>query len=331
MQHRTLGRSQTTIPMISFGAGPVSGLMVGEDRSRQLETIQHAVDSGIDYFDTAATYGNGRSESCLGAALETLRLSDRVRIATKVRLMPEHLDDIGLAVQNSFESSCDRLGVKRVMLLQLHNSITRNRGDLPTSLSVQDVLGRRGVVAELETLRKEGRVEHFGFTGLGDMHSLSTVVKDGPFVASQIPLNILLPFAGADAAAGSIDVDYPALARLCHHHGIGVIAIRVLAGGALAGQKPSPHTHQTRFFPLDLFQRDRNRAAKLAQLLPEYTSCVAASIRYVTGNLNATTALIGFSSPTQIDESLAASADGELEDSFMELIRKFSTSGATDA
>jgi aryl-alcohol dehydrogenase-like predicted oxidoreductase len=159
--------------------------MVGEDRSRQLETIQHAVDSGIDYFDTAATYGNGRSESCLGAALETLRLSDRVRIATKVRLMPEHLDDIGLAVQNSFESSCDRLGVKRVMLLQLHNSITRNRGDLPTSLSVQDVLGRRGVVAELETLRKEGRVEHVGVTGLGETKSSYT--PDSILSAGSVP------------------------------------------------------------------------------------------------------------------------------------------------
>ena len=180
--------------MISFGAGPVSGLMDGDDLSRQLETIAHAVDVGIDYFDTAATYGNGRSELSLGAALETLRLKDRVRIATKVRLMPDRLDDIRLAVRNSFESSCDRLGVDRVMLLQLHNSITTNRGDLPTSLSVPDVLGRYGVVAEFEKLRNEGRVEHFGFTGLGDRCSLSTVVKDGPFAASQVPLNILLPF-----------------------------------------------------------------------------------------------------------------------------------------
>lgn len=91
MQYRQLGKSNLQVPVVSFGAGPISGLMVGDDLSNQLQTISRAVDLGIDYFDTAANYGAGRSETALGLALTTLGVKDRVRIATKVRLMPEQL------------------------------------------------------------------------------------------------------------------------------------------------------------------------------------------------------------------------------------------------
>jgi aryl-alcohol dehydrogenase-like predicted oxidoreductase len=320
VQYRRLGKSDLKVPVISFGAGPISGLMVGDDTSTQLETISRAVDFGIDYFDTAATYGAGRSESALGAVLKTLNVVDRVRLATKVRLMPEQLNDVGVAVRASFESSCRRLGVDRVTLLQLHNSITSNRGDLPTSLTVHDVLGRKGVVAEFEKLKQAGRVAHFGFTGLGDMDSLVTIVKEGPFIAAQIPLNILLPIGGRDATAGSIDVDYLQLARICHEYGVGVIAIRVFAGGALVGQEPSSHTYKTKFFTLDVFERDRIRASELAKLVPKDIPCTAATIRYVTGILNAATALIGFATPDQVEEAVAFSEDGPLEESLMKKI-----------
>ena len=68
--------------------------MVGDDTTSQLETISHAVNSGIDYFDTAATYGVGRSEFALGAALETLGLKDRVRIATNSVSGSIKVDDV---------------------------------------------------------------------------------------------------------------------------------------------------------------------------------------------------------------------------------------------
>jgi len=74
------------------------------------------------------------------------------------------------AIRDSLEASCHRLEARRVALLQLHNSITRKRDDLPTSLSFDDVLGAKGVAGEFESLRTEGLVENFWFTGLGDMH-----------------------------------------------------------------------------------------------------------------------------------------------------------------
>ena len=59
------------------------------------------------------------------------------------------------------------LRLPSVTLLQLHNSITARRGDEPTSLAPQDVLGRRGVLEAFQKLRAEGLVRHLGLTAIG--------------------------------------------------------------------------------------------------------------------------------------------------------------------
>ena len=69
VEFRTLGKSGLRISAVSFGAGPISGLMVGTDKTSQRQTVQRALQSGINWFDTAATYGDGASERSLGPAL----------------------------------------------------------------------------------------------------------------------------------------------------------------------------------------------------------------------------------------------------------------------
>ena len=296
--------------------------MVGDDRSVQVETVERAINLGINWFDTAATYGQGESKRCLARALKAINAINHVHVATKVRVAPKQIDDIRHAVRVSFEASYNRLGVEQVTLLQLHNSVTKQRGDLPTSLSVADVLGHNGVVAEFEPLRSEGRVAHFGFTGLGDTDSLSTLIREGPFVAAQIPLNLLNPIAGCDATAGSVDVDYLQLAKNCLQTEIGMIGIHVLAGGALNRQDESPHTLKTKFFTLGLFERDRARTDALQAVLPTETSTAEASIRYVTQNLRASTALIGFAHPAQVEHAVCCSKVGPLEDAMRQPLTK---------
>src|SRR5687767_7265672 len=122
---RPLGNTGIRVSAVSSGCGPVSGLMTGEDRARRLETVRTAIEAGVNWFDTAATYAAGRSETNLGEALRELGAADRVHVATKVRLMPEDLGSIASAVRRSFAESLRRLGLPRVALLQLHNSVTR--------------------------------------------------------------------------------------------------------------------------------------------------------------------------------------------------------------
>src|SRR5262245_13297753 len=165
MRYCHLGKTGIAVSRLAFGAGPVSTLLVGTDRYRQLEVIEYAIAHGINWFDTAATYGGGSSETNLGLTLEDLDAKAKVHVATKVRLMPDDLGDIRGAVRRSLDASLKRLRLPRVPLLQLHNSITALRGDEPTSITPHDVLDG-GVAQAFDDLRREGRALHLGLTGI---------------------------------------------------------------------------------------------------------------------------------------------------------------------
>ena len=54
MNHRVLGRTGLRVSVVAFGAGPVSGLMTGDDAALQRATVERAVAAGVNWFDTAA-------------------------------------------------------------------------------------------------------------------------------------------------------------------------------------------------------------------------------------------------------------------------------------
>ena len=208
---------------------------------------------GINWFDTAATYGQGQSERNLGRVLNELDAAPRVYVATKVRLIGEDVDDIRGAVRRSLEASLQRLQLSRVTLLQLHNSITGRRGDEPTSVTPEDVPGRGGVAEAFEELQAEGLVHHTGLTGIGQPAALREVVASRRFAAMQVPFHLLNSGAGYRVPDDYEETNYGEIIADCAAANMGVLAIRVLAGGALAGSPPSPHTFKTPFFPLALY------------------------------------------------------------------------------
>lgn len=306
MHYRDLGTSGLKISALSFGAGPVSTLMVGDDVDRQLAVVQAALERGINWFDTAATYGAGQSERSLGRALRELAATDRVHLATKVRLMPDDLADIRGAVRRSVDGSLERLQTQRVTLLQLHNSLTARRGDEPTSLTPADVLGPGGVLETLRQLRREGIAQHLGLTGIGHPASLAEVIGCGEFAAMQVPYHLLNPSAGRDMPADFPETNYGNIIAKCAAAGMGVLAIRVLAGGALAGRPPSPHTLKTPFFPLALYERDCQRARQLQERWGTDRPLPQEAVRFVLSHPQVSSALIGFGDVQQIDEAIAA-------------------------
>ena len=116
MEYRTFGDTGIQVSALGFGCGDVGGLMVRGSVQERVDAVARALDAGITYFDTASGYGRGQSEINLGAALRQLKAGPVV--GTKVRLMPEDLDDIPAAVVRSVENSLARLGVERVDLIQ---------------------------------------------------------------------------------------------------------------------------------------------------------------------------------------------------------------------
>jgi aryl-alcohol dehydrogenase-like predicted oxidoreductase len=311
IERRILGRTGIAISRLAFGAGPISALMTGSDGDRQRDVVAYAIERGINWFDTAATYGGGASETNLGCILEELGAKSKVHVATKVRLMPEDLADIRFAVRRSVEGSLQRLHLPQVTLLQLHNSITAQRGDEPTSITRSDVLGAGGVAEAFEELRREGVALHLGLTGIGQPVAMAEVVRSGRFAAMQVPYHLLNPSAGRVMQNDFAETNYGNIIAECTAMRMGVFAIRVLAGGALAGNPPGPHTLKTPFFPLSLYERDLQRAVRLQSAPKPGQKLPPAAIRFALAHPEIQSAIVGFASTDQIDEAIAALAVGE--------------------
>ncbi len=245
-----------------------------------------------------------------------------MHFATKVRLTETELNDVESSVRASLEASLKRLRVDHVTLLQLHNSITAGRGDETASITPQDVLGPRGVLAAFERLRQAGLVHHIGLTGIGQPESLRTVVRSGAFDTIQIPYNILNPSAGLLMPAKFSEVNYGNVIEDCTRANMGVFAIRVYAGGALLGNPPSAHTLQTKFFPLDLYQRDCERAGRLEDQLPAGLGLKAAAMRFVLSHSAVSSAIVGFSEPAHISEALQYLTAGPLPANVLDTINR---------
>jgi aryl-alcohol dehydrogenase-like predicted oxidoreductase len=88
----------------------------------------------------------------------------------------------------------------------------------------------------------------------------------------------------------------------------------------LAGNPPSAHTLKTPFFPLALYERDRHRAAKLAETLPPDMSATEAAVRFALSHASVTSAIVGFSTPEQVDEAVDWARRGPLPDSLIDAI-----------
>lgn len=299
MIYRTLGRTGHRVSAVSFGAGPVSGLMTGTDLEAQLATTRRAIDAGVNWFDTAAGYGNGESEANLGRVLAELGAGCRAHVATKVRIPAEAFGDVAGYVRRSVEESLHRLRAPRVALLQLHNGITRTRGDEPASLSAADVV--RDVLPALRAVRDAGMADSLGLTGTGHPDALREVIASGEFDTLQVPFNALNPSAGTVGGADG-EADYGNVIAECQKQKMGVFAIRVFAGGALLDQSPSAHTLKTPFFPLPLYERDLDRARRLRERIAGRVPMAEYAVRFALSHPGVSSAVVGFGSPDHVDE-----------------------------
>lgn len=321
MKYRTLGATGLTVSEVSFGAGPVSGLLTDGNYDERRAVVSRAIELGVNWFDTAAGYGAGKSEANLGEALAILESTSRpIHIATKVRLLIEHETDLRPLVVACVRESLSRLRTSRVTLLQVHNSITHRRGDEPTSITPEDVLGPRGILAAMEDLRAEGQVDHFGLTGIGNADALRLVMQSRQFATIQAPFHLLNPSSLIETPCRFCEPDYGGFLRDGHRLGMGLFAIRAYAAGALLCAPPSAHTLKTPFFPLALYERDHACAMQMCRSLGSETALRELALRYVLSQSEFSSTILGFGKPEHIDEAIRISQLGPLSPKESELI-----------
>ena len=307
MQYTQLGRTGISVSRVAFGAGPVSGLLTGSDKAAQVATVRRAVQSGINWFDTAAGYGKGQSEIGLGRVLAALDPAPEtpIHVATKVRIVFDTDETIVSQVPRGIEECLKRLQLPTVTLLQLHNGITNQRGDEPYSVSPDDVLSTNGILEALIQVRERGLTQHIGLTGTGHPEALRRVIQSGAFETIQLPYNVLNPSAGLLMPADFCDRNYGNILEDCEHAKMGVFAIRVFAGGALLGQPPSAHTLTTPFFPLALYERDAAQAREISQRLG-IRDLTGYSLRFSLSHPAVHSAIIGFGTPEHVDSACSS-------------------------
>lgn len=293
-----------------------------------IDTVERALDIGINYFDTASIYGNGLSESNLGSTLHTVGTrANNVIVGTKVRLTANQMPRIYDAIIESVEQSLQRLQMDSVDLIQLHNPLTLRRNLEQNSLSVADL---PSVMNAFTALRDQRKIKLFGINGLGETEALHHAIQVTNAQSIQVCYNLLNPSAVYTVQS---TFPYQNFSKPIHtesRKGLGVIAIRVLAGGALSGRlERHPNASKT-VSPIGTggnYAIDVKNAHCFHFLIEQgYTSNLAeAAIRFVISTPLISTTLIGFSSLLQIEQAAKSVQKGPLPVDAMNLITSFNT------
>ena len=310
MDYRMVGRTGLQVSAVGFGCGNTGGLMVRGDPTEQRAAVARAMEGGITYFDTAAQYGEGRSEENLGRVLRELRAD--VLVGTKVRLVPEEVPEAILVLRRKLEEGLRRLGREHVDVCTLHNPSMV--GDGGRGLPVDAVLGPVG--AGMQALRAAGLCRFVGFSGLGDTAALQRVASAGIFDTLQCYYNAINPSAGYPGSPDGVAQDFDGLLDHAAAAGLGIFAIRILAGGAAVA---TPERHPTAGAGSALAQgtdydRDVARAAALRALAVDLglESPLELAFRFALAKTGISCVLIGPSSVAHVDDALRWEARGPL-------------------
>jgi D-threo-aldose 1-dehydrogenase len=307
MKLRTFGRTGIQVSEVVFGAGAVGGILVHKDDATKREAIRRALAGGINWIDTAAQYGNGKSEEALGWLLP--EADAKPYLSTKFQLDVENLKDVPAQIEERFRGSLARLKRTSVDLLQLHNRIGSKPGG--RVMTAEQILGKGGVAEGMERLREKGLIKHLGITAIGEAPSLCEVIRSGRFDSAQVYYNVLNPSAGRRMPKAWTGHDFGGVIEACRAHGVAVLAIRIFAAGIIATDERTGRESILTANTTHAEEERKTRAVFAAIGAGEGTRAQVA-LRFVLSNPDISAAIIGSAELHHIDEALEAEKRGPL-------------------
>ncbi len=221
MKYRTLAKTNQKVSEIGFGVWTVASPWWGvKDDETGIRLMRKALDLGINFFDTADNYGNGKGETLLRAALGERR--DEIVIATKFGYDWYHNERKGQQelpqdfspayIRFSVEESLKRLGTDRIDLYQLHNPRI-------------DTIRRDDTFETLEALRREGKVLHYGVALGPAIHERQAgeavaAMKERGCASAFIIYNLMEQMLGPTTFAAAREAGASVLVRVPHASGV---------------------------------------------------------------------------------------------------------------
>jgi aryl-alcohol dehydrogenase-like predicted oxidoreductase len=313
MIHRDLGRTPLTLSAIGFGCGKLAATLGRNGEAEATNTILEALDRGVNFFDTADIYGQGRSEQILGASFRARRQS--VVIATKAGYRLGAAGGLGAKLKPLLRPVVRRLAWFRrslqhaaaqqrqqdfspaYLLSAIEASLRRLQTDYIDIFLLhspdREVIAGAEWVEVLELARTQGKIRCYGVSCRTAADGAECMRRIPGVACVQIPVNLI--------ETDDVDSTLKTAAEL----GVGVLARQPLASGLLA--KPMAELKPDDF-PWDRseFAARIQRVQSIAGSRDTADQCVESALRYVLGLRGISSVVLGMSSRKHLAQNLRA-------------------------
>ena len=311
MKYRTFGRTGIKVSEIIFGGGSVGGIVIHKDDATKREAVRRALAGGMNWIDTAAQYGNGKSEEALGWLIPESGkgTTSAPYLSTKFQLDVENLQDIPAQIEQRLMASLARLKRTSVDVLQVHNRIGSKPGG--RVMTVEQILGKNGVADGLDRLREKGLIRYMGITALGETPCVCEVIRSKRFDSAQVYYNLLNPSAARTMPKSWTGQNLSGIIDACRENGLAIMAIRIFAAGIIATDE---RTGRESILTSDTVAAEEERKAKAVfdTIGTAHGTRGQVALRFVLANPDVSCAIIGSSELHHVDEALQAAAMGPL-------------------
>lgn len=300
MERRRLGASGLTVSLAGLGCNNF-GMRIDEDESRAV--VHAALDAGITFFDTARSYGEGRSEEYLGAALKGHR--DEVVLATKFG--SSRVEDRGSRSEllGSLETSLRALRTDHVDLLQLHYPDPKT--PIAETLDALDAVVASGKVRYIGSSNMTGWM-------IADAHWTALTRHVQPFVSVQNEWSLL---------RREIEVEVTGAAE---RFGLGILPYFPLASGlltakaGLGGSAPAGSRLSDERFSSVLSKGNLDRVTKVASWAgARGWTATRVALSFLASHRVVGSVIAGATSPAQVLENAASTGSDLSPDELDEL------------
>ncbi len=304
MKYRIFGKTNWKVSDVGLGTWALGGGWGRVSESDAIGVLEKAIERGIDFFDTADVYGDGKSEQLIGQVLKST--DQKIYVATKFgRRLDPHVSS-GYTKDNLerfLDRSLGNLGIDTIDLIQLH-------------CPPIDLYYKPEVFEALDSFVEQGKIQHYGVSVEKVEEGLKAIEYPG-VVSVQIIFNIF--------RQRPLELFF----EQCKKKNIAVIARVPLASGLLTGKMSLAtkfpkddhrnYNRQGKFFDVGEtfsgvdFEIGLKAVEELKRIKPDDISCVQMALKWILMHSEVSCVIPGAKNTKQLEENISASELTDLD------------------